>query len=160
MLPSADVALSGAEGEARRLAEELDQRPAYVLEDEDDEDDDDNDEFGAGLNSLADHLFGDGADSTEGLRIELAMLGDERTESTHTPSPKASDLAASETHTERSEMPSEAPTFDEEAPTTGEAVGIRLLQQRRRAAGNTGSSSSTNMDDTDDLVARWMKQRW
>lgn len=123
------------------------------------------------LSELANRLFG------SELEINVDAASDEGaghlTESTKTPSPKASSRGGG-APSERSEPVTEdsADTFEH---TEKPAAGIRWLQQRRKERGNAAASSSDaantgsnqqaatpspQSDPSDDLVSLWMKQRW
>lgn len=122
------------------------------------------------ISALADRLFGDGTDGTVGFAaFRPTPLGfeveDQPTESTKTPSPKASSTVGSGAQVERSEQVTEDGTDSLDGSTPRPTAGIRLLQQRRRAraeGAGTGSPAGSQelKDETDDLVQLWMKQRW
>lgn len=130
------------------------------------------------LSELANELFGGGD-------IEDAPGEDgERTESTHTPSPKGSHLGGG-APSERSEPATEDGVETGKAHPRTPPAGIRLLQQRRKAAGaaaveaggadgtpspGTGSAAAAAAppeaagpeprDECDELLKLWMGQRW
>jgi len=139
---------------------------------DEDEDEPGGDQLGQpnSISELASLLFGDGA-------AEEDRLSEEQTESTKTPSPKAS-CCGGGAPSERSEPVTEdgadnAPPVEAEAAATG----IRLLQQRRRMnnmhspKNNAASSKAAEAgapcggagggpESEDDLVRLWMSQRW
>jgi len=124
------------------------------------EEEEEGDEQGPSLSELANQLFGDGADPVTmeqlfALDLETAALATADDGSTLTPSsPKASTTGGG-APSERSEPATEdgAEGGDmRDSPVAG--AGIRLLQQRRRLRAGAVE------EESDDLVERWMKQRW
>lgn len=137
------------------------------------------DEQPPSLSDLANRLFGNELELDIGVFDEAASDGGagHLTESTKTPSPKASSRGggAPSERSERSE-----PVTEDGADIAGNAeapaAGIRWLQHRRKERGSTAASSggatdagssqqaaassSSQKDESDDLVSLWMKQRW
>lgn len=118
------------------------------------EEEEETDEQGSSLQELASQLFGDGASSTGPPPLQADLMVDEAlTDSTKTPSPKASSRgggAPSESSNNATEDGGELDGGAGGQPATG----LRLLQQRRR------EREVKSKEESDGLVELWMKQRW
>lgn len=179
LLPAADLD-SGVRQEAHALGRELAACPAVAraqrvgpVNEEEEEEHEVHEGQGGSLSDLADRLFGDLAWQEE--------LAEERAESAETRTPSSPKAASSQdggAPSERSEPAAEVGTGNGEAaeaplgPPTPTS-GLRLLQQRRRerreALGEQAvpeeptapaAAAQQPVDEGDDLVRLWMKQRW
>lgn len=114
-------------------------------------DEEETDEQGSSLQELASQLFGDGASGPTPLQADL-IAEEALTDSTKTPSPKASSRGGGAPSESSNNATEDGGDLDGAAAQP--ATGLRLLQQRRR------EREAKSKEESDGLVELWMKQRW